>query len=391
MEINKNKRKFLNNNSIIKDILCYINDFLFYCVLRLKQIVFYLWAFSIWVVNNMGRLKDSLVKRMFWGRSTFYRSAFQFSVGFITIIIALGGLAGRLNLFVPETSAALIFPGEYIGDADYLDEGASMQAVVANASLSRGFDVQKYIVQRGDTLSAIAEKFGVSSDTIRWANGITGDYLKVGQELEILPINGVIHEVKSGDNLASIAEKYNASEQDIYDINWLDSDVLKEGQELLVPNGRMPQPKPVVQPSTTTASTGYSQPAPAPVNIGGGGGTGAFIRPCAGGVTNYFSVWHAGVDIAQAGGTTIYAADSGVVTMARWYGAGGLQIIINHGNGFVTLYAHHSAIYVKEGQTVTKGQPIGYMGCTGRCTGTHLHFGVQRNGVWVNPYSYVPL
>ena len=95
---------------------------------------------------------------------------------------------------------------------------------------------------------------------------------------------------------------------------------------------------------------------------------------------------------ADLGGANVTSTGSSTdKAIARWYGAGGLQIMINHGNGFVTLYAHHSAIYVKEGQSVTRGQPIGYMGSTGRATGTHLHFGVQRNGIWVNPLAYVPI
>ncbi len=372
-------------SSIFKDVLLFLLAFVRYLFIRFKQLIIYSWAFFIWVSFLFNHLKDSLVKRMFWGRSSFYRSAFQVLVGFLTVIISIGGLSSRLNLFSQGYGDVLLYPTEYLGDADYLNESASLQAIVTNVSLSRGFDVQTYIVQKGDTLSAIAERYAVSADTIRWANGITGDYLKVGQELEILPINGVIHTVKSGDSLDSIADKYQASVQDIYDINWLDSQVLKEGQELLVPNGSMPQPKPVV---TTVVAA-----APPPVYVGGGGGgTGSFIRPCAcGGVTNWFSPWHGGVDIAQSGGCQIVAADSGVVTRASWFGRGGLQVEIDHGNGFLTLYAHNSVVYVKAGQTVTKGQPISYMGCTGSCSGTHVHFGVRRNGIWVNPMAYVPI
>jgi murein DD-endopeptidase MepM/ murein hydrolase activator NlpD len=376
-----------NRRSIFHDIAGFFYALLLYILLRFKLLFVYSWALFIWIVIMGENLKDYLVRRMFWGRSRFYRSAFQFSVGLITIILGIGGLAGRLNLFVPQGREVLAYPTETLGDADYLDEGGSIQAIVTNASLARGFDVQKYIVQKGDTLSSIAEKFGVSSDTIRWANGISGDYLKVGQELEILPINGVIHTVKGGDTLDSIAQKYEAAVQDIYDINWLDSGILKVGQELLVPNGRMPQPKPVAKP--TVASTPAYAPPPV---TSGGAGTGSFIRPCGcGRITNWYSAWHRGVDIAQSGGCTIVASDGGVVTMARWYGAGGLQIMINHGNGFSTLYAHNASIYVREGQYVTRGQPIGYMGATGRATGTHLHFSVAINGVWVNPVAYVPI
>lgn len=371
------------SKSILNDLFEFLRALLEYIFIRLKLFLFYCWAFFIWLTFSIEDLKDNLVKKMFWGRSRFYRSAFQFSVGLITIIIGIGGLAGRLNLFMQEGRRVLAYPTETLGDADYLDEGASIQAIVAEDSLVRGYDVQKYIVQRGDILSSIASKFGVSEDTIRWANGITGDYIKVGQELEILPINGVVHKVKEGDSIEKIAQKYDATVQDIYDINWLDSTILKSGQELLVPNGSMPQPPPPPRPPA---------PGPSYTYTGGGGGTGSFIRPCGcGKITNWFSTWHGGVDIAQAGGCTIVASDAGVVTMARWGGRGGLQIMINHGNGFVTLYAHNSAIYVKEGQHVTRGQPIGYMGATGSATGVHLHFGVQRNGVWVDPRIYVPI
>ncbi len=381
------------SKSLVVEGFSYLKALIFYLFLRFRQIVLYSWVTFIYFAELGGNLKQFLVQNMFWGRSSLYRSLFQFSVGFLTIIIGIGGLTGRLSLFDPEDDKVLAFPKEQLGDADYLDESGSIQAVVASSGLSRDFDIQTYIVQRGDTLSAIANKFDVSEDTVRWANKIKGDYIKIGQKLEILPINGVVHKVKKGDTLASIGKKYKASVQDIYDINWLDSKVLKPGQELLVPNGRMPQPKPVQQApvATTSTSTTPTTPTPPAGPTGYVPPSGNFVRPATcGGLTNYYSAWHRGVDIAGPG-CNIVAADSGVVTMARWYGSGGLQIIINHGNGYQTLYAHHSAIYVKEGQRVTRGQPIGKMGCTGACTGTHLHFGVAVNGVYLNPLNYVPI
>lgn len=383
MESGRNIRM---RNNLILDLFGFLRDFVYYLFLRLRQAVFYSWAFLIWLSLFFGDAKQELVKRMFWGRSTFYRTTFQLAVGILTIILGIGGLAGRLNLFTSGEYEILAFPSETLGDADYLDEGASIQAIVASSSLSWEFEVQIYKVQKGDTLSSIAEKFSVSSDTLRWANGIAGDYLKIGQELKILPINGVIHKVKKGDSMASVSQKYGASEQDIYDINWLDSKVLMVDQELLVPNGSMPQPKPIIKPAVVPTVPQVVIPS------GNGTATGNFIRPAGcGKITNWYSGWHRGVDIAQSGGCQIIASDGGVVSKARWSGRGGLQIEINHGNGFQTLYAHAGSIYVKEGQNVTRGQPIGYMGCTGSCTGTHLHFGVILNGIAVNPLIYVPI
>jgi murein DD-endopeptidase MepM/ murein hydrolase activator NlpD len=270
-----------------------------------------------------------------------------------------------------------------LGDTDYLNEAGSIQSVLAT-SRTRDFEVITYVVQKGDTINSIAEQFGVSTDTIRWENNISGDYLKIGQELRILPMNGVIHVVAAGDTIDKIAAKYQASKQDIFDINWLESESLKVGQKLLVPDGRKPQPKPIAKP--IVAVTPIIQPGVDVV------GSGSFVRPCAcGSVTNSFSNWHGGVDIASTPGCTIVAADRGTVTMARWAGNGGLQIMINHGNGFVTLYAHNSALYVSEGQTVERGQPIGFMGRTGHATGIHLHFGLFYNNVCINPRSYVPI
>lgn len=378
-----------NEKTFFSYLLTYVIAFFQYIFLRFKQVVVYLWAFYLWIGVSFSDLKNRMVRKMFWGRSAFYRSAFQFSVGIMTFVITIGGLAGRLNLFVSGATKDLEFPTEHVGDTDYIDESASILAIVANSSEAGSYSVQKYVVQKGDNIESIAEKFGISKDTVMWANNIKNEsYLKIGQTLRILPINGVIHPVESGDTLESIAEEYDANVADIYDINWLDSKILKVGQELLVPDGKMPQPEPVVV-SPVVAAT----PTPPAVPSGPVTGvTGSFVRPCGcGRITRGYYAYHQGVDIAQSGGCNIVAVDGGVVTQARWYGNGGLQIMINHGNGYVSLYAHNSTIYVKEGQQVSKGQAIGYMGATGHAYGTHLHFGLQLNGIWVDPRAYIAI
>lgn len=96
---------------------------------------------------------------------------------------------------------------------------------------------------------------------------------------------------------------------------------------------------------------------------------------------------HTGIDIANRSGTSIYAAGDGVVTFAGYKSGWGRMILISHGYGYVTQYAHNSTILVKEGQRVTKGEMIAKCGSTGRTTGPHLHFGLQLNGKWVDPMS----
>jgi len=367
------------------DFFNFFLDFIIYLFLRFRQIIFYLYAGFLFAMDMAEAFKDKLVQKMFWGRSQMYKTIFQFSVALVTIILGIGGITGRLDLFVIQSSASNYYPSELLGDYDYLNEKGSLYSIVAN-SLEREFEVEIYTVVEGDTLSSIAEKFGVSGDTVRWENNIVGDYLKIGQQLRILPINGVIYTVKQGDTIDKIANLYSANVQNIYDINWLESNDLTVGQVLLIPDGKKPQPKPVYKPVVAT------KPSPIYTNPGTFVGTGQFVRPCGcGRITQYYSAGHRGVDIAQAGGCQTLAVDGGVVIQARWAGRGGQQIMIDHGNGFISLYAHHSALYVKEGQTVTKGQPIGYMGCTGSCTGTHLHFGLSLNGVYINPLNYIAI
>lgn len=128
--------------------------------------------------------------------------------------------------------------------------------------------------------------------------------------------------------------------------------------------------------------------------------TGKFRWPTSGVITSYFgyrntgiagaSTYHQAIDIGNRTGTAIYAADGGTVTYSGWGGGLGYYVSIDHGNGFKTIYAHCSALYVSKGAKVYKGQHIAAMGNTGISGGSHLHFGVAKNGTWVNPLNYLP-
>lgn len=128
-------------------------------------------------------------------------------------------------------------------------------------------------------------------------------------------------------------------------------------------------------------------------------GTGVFSLPCDGGITSNFGYrvhpilgrrrFHAGIDFGAPHGSTIRAADRGRVIFAGWYGGYGRSVIIDHGDGLTTLYAHSSQVYVSEGQTVERGQAIAAVGSTGLSTGPHLHFEVRANGEPVNPLNYL--
>jgi murein DD-endopeptidase MepM/ murein hydrolase activator NlpD len=244
--------------------------------------------------------------------------------------------------------------------------------------------IVEYTVAPGDTIATIAKKFDISEDTIRWQNKLDKKgTIKVGQTLQILPVTGVSHRVQKGDTVYSIAKKYDASPQAIVDFpyNTFTNDEtfdLAVGQIIIVPDGVMPAETPTgpverVRQITPDAGTVVA--------------SGNFVWPATGTITQRFSWYHPAIDIANRAAPDILAADSGKVIVAGWpdnYGYGN-RVVIDHGNGYVTLYAHLSAIYVKVGQTVSRGSAIGKMGSTGRSTGTHLHFEVRKSGVHLNP------
>lgn len=242
-------------------------------------------------------------------------------------------------------------------------------------------------VENGDTLSSIASKYNISSGTIRWANDLTGDTIKPGQVLKILPVTGVAYTVKSGDTLESVAKKFSAEQQAILDFPFNDVPddfSLKVGQLLIVPDGSPPEtklPKPKIQPQYLAQGPG----SPAFSAPGGG----QFIWPTRGVLTQYFSWYHPGIDIADRSAPGVAASDGGTVIVAGWQDNTGYgnRVVIDHGNGYTSLYAHMSNIYVSPGQTVSRGQLIGQMGSTGRSTGTHTHLEIRYKGVALNPLA----
>jgi murein DD-endopeptidase MepM/ murein hydrolase activator NlpD len=245
--------------------------------------------------------------------------------------------------------------------------------------------IVEYTVVEGDTISSLAKKFGISEDTILWQNKLSrNSILKPGQKLEILPITGIAHKVEKGDTIYSIAKKYNAEAQAIvdYPFNTFVNDEtysLAVGQIIFVPDGTPPD---------TTSTPHFAQITP---NAGQVSATGIFVWPTSGRISQGFTWYHKGIDIANSEGPDVLAADAGTVVVAGWpdnVGYGN-RVIIDHGNGYKTLYAHLAQIYVSVGQTVRRGDRIGRMGSTGRSTGTHLHFEIIKDGSHQNPLQFL--
>ncbi|MBI5414003.1 M23 family metallopeptidase [Candidatus Peregrinibacteria bacterium] len=273
------------------------------------------------------------------------------------------------------------------------NDGFIMKPEIVNAEGNRTglTDIVYYEVEKGDTISSIAQKFGVTRRTISESNEMgNSNYLKTGQILKVIAVNGLVHTVKKGESVKKIAAKYSVKEEDIIAQNKLEaSEELSEGADLIVPGAKMPEPPPrivVTQPKYPTGIPGDPSSEVA--------ANGKLIWPTAGTITQKFHSGHYGYDIANRSGGNIYAAADGVVEKAAygWNGGYGNEVIIDHGNGMKTLYGHNRELYVSVGQTVSQGQVISAMGNTGRVygvTGTHCHFEVIINGVKRDPGIYL--
>ncbi len=240
-----------------------------------------------------------------------------------------------------------------------------------------------YTVIEGDTLGSIADKFNVSIDTIKWANPkLESDNLAIGVELAIPPVTGLVVKVQKGETIYSIAKKYKTDAQNILnypfnDFTDLDTFALAAGQTLVVPDGVMPESKPIYSPQLIA-------------QVGTTPGSGQFMWPTQGVITQRPVSYHMAVDIANNALPPVLAADSGKVVLVEYLRYDyGRHIIIDHGNGYQSLYAHLSEIYVSVGQTVSKGAVIGKMGSTGRSSGPHLHFEIRQAGRLLNPLNFL--
>jgi murein DD-endopeptidase MepM/ murein hydrolase activator NlpD len=244
-----------------------------------------------------------------------------------------------------------------------------------------------YSVQAGDTVQGIAANFGLAPETLMWANPAIEDLpdlLRIGQEVVVLPIDGVYHEVKEGDTLASIAGKYKVEidailgEANEWNALQPPDYTISPGMQLIVAGGSKPYVPKLV--------TAYNGPIPT-----GARGTGRFQWPVIGRISQDYWYGHRALDIAASTGSGVYAADGGFVSFVGGTDVGyGNLIRIDHGNGFATWYAHLSGFNVTLGQAVKRGDLIGYVGSTGNSSGPHLHFEIRTAEDLVNPRFYLP-
>ncbi len=247
-------------------------------------------------------------------------------------------------------------------------------------------EIITYVVEGGDTISTIAQKFNISVNTVLWANNLNSNSLiRPGDKLKILPVTGVSHQIQKGETLTKIAKMYSADAEKIIEFNKLtDEKDIVQGEILIIPDGKISPPPPKRTTSTLARVREFFVPPSAPPSRS------RMVWPTSGHViTQYFTWRHSGLDIDGDLTSPIFAAESGKVIFAGWNGGYGNKIDIDHGNGIITRYGHLSKFLVKKGDEVSRGQTIGIMGSTGWSTGSHLHFEVIINGRRNNPLNYI--
>lgn len=328
----------------------------------------------------------------------------------------------RARLFPPDgTTTAEV--GPVAGQAGLISvSGASR---VSGSTLSRSLvpftiipnrprdSLVTYTVRPGDTLMGIAETFGLDRNTLFWSNADTlrGDVhmLQPGMDLNILPMDGVMHKSDELLTVQQIADKYLVDVNVIleYEFNEMDgytpSTVPPWGKLIVIPGGVgeinadmwKPPVVEVTNPVTGTVSYAFmpNMAGSCSASIRGGGGTGSWASPLPGApFTQPFYPGHSGVDLAMPVGSPAIAADTGVVVFSGWVPADwgyGVLVVLDHGNGWTSYYAHLSSTGVGCGQTVSRGGYVGAVGSTGNSSGPHLHFEMRWNHTPDNPAAYI--
>ena len=263
---------------------------------------------------------------------------------------------------------------------------------------------QTYQIEKGDSIFAIAKKFNIKPETILWANSaVLNDdphMISPGMDVIIPPVDGIYYKWKANDTLEKVAAQFRADPQSI--LTWPGNKLdvtkpdIKPDSYVMIPGGSR-ELKPWVVPSFARGKNGTNKtiagPGACDTGDGGAFGSGSFGWPAGNHYLSGNDFWsgHQAIDIAAGQGAAVYATDSGVVVYAGPIGGGyGNMIMIDHGNGYSSLYAHLSAIGVGCGSSVARGQTIGASGSTGNSTGAHLHFEIRYYGAFINPWQVLP-
>lgn len=302
----------------------------------------------------------------------------------VAALVCLPGVALAAPWREPPSLSDLNLTALYQREQDWLAAEATRQEVLRQAAAAEAAAAaqestaparepeQTYRVRPGDTLYAIASRYGTTVNEIMSRNNLSSSLIRVGQTLQIGGEAPQVHTVRRGESLSVIAAKYRVSVSALAKANGISqSDVIYPGQQLTIP----------------AAAAGVSR----------AGSSSLRLRwPVMGTVTSgwgyrtRFEKFHYGLDVAAPVGTPIRAVQDGVVQFAGWKPGYGYCVFLTHSGGLSTAYGHASELYVKTGQRVSEGQTIAAVGSSGFSTGPHLHFEVRINGKLVNPALYLP-
>ncbi len=242
--------------------------------------------------------------------------------------------------------------------------------------------IQRRVVERGDTLSGIAESFKVTLDDLAFANGIgdEGTPLRIGAELVVPPGRGALYTVRKGDTVEAVATRFKVDPAVVKTYNrlYFEPQNFAADQRIFIPGAAVPAIQRLTVSRFIAPPGGDRLPAR----------TGRLSWPVQGVITQYFWWGHTALDIAAPYGTPIGASDDGVVVATGWVPVGGLRVCVQHADGFKTCYYHTSAVFVTPGEVVKRGQKIAAIGLTGVTTGPHVHWEVWKDGVQVNGLDY---
>jgi len=337
-------------------------------------------------------VKDVLVDLLYKRRGKYSRPFLHTGMMSLLVFgITFGPMIVEESVSAAEQPSDVLPSGVLTSATDYGNSITTIQG--KEVAEFRGGEILKHTVEEGETFSSIGQRYNLDVSTILWQNNFTEkSTIKPGDTLEILPVDGIRHKVKKGETIFTIAKVYGLDESQAqgivnYPFNEFQDDenfTLTVGQQLMVPDGVKPEEKSTAVPRAAIASR-------LTPDAGSVSSTGSFVWPASGKITQGYRFYHKAFDIANRGGGPILAADAGRVILAGWPDNSGYgnRVMIDHGNGYVTLYAHMSLVQVQNGQSVRRGDMIGQMGSTGRSTGVHLHFEIRNNGVLEDPGRYL--
>lgn len=369
--------KFLKKNTY------FVRSIIFYLNLKFKKLLLLIKNIFYFAIYFNKSLKDFFISKLIWSRGKLGKPVADFVVISASFLVFLIGGVFSSNTLVTK---AQVNPDVFKNTQDFIPQYQSTLLLVPEERKRN--ETIKYTVEPGDTLFSIGQRYKISIDAIRYINNLTdADSISIGQVLSIPPISGIIHKVKTGDSLSSISKLYDVPAQAIADFNYLtDLTTLAIGSELVIPDAKIPQIPTQVNPTSglsfnqITQETGFKKGWcrwPTTSRI----------------ITQGYFWYHTGIDVATpwfSAMPPIFACSAGRVVKAGWDPTGyGIMVLIDHGNGYQTLYAHLSKLRVSYGDYVRQGDQIGVMGNTGRSTGPHLHFEVRKFSVRQNPFNHV--